>query len=51
MSSPFEVKPYKKVEGIHEEQLTKWERFCRAIGKFCAEGISGKWKIEFKIKF
>lgn len=51
MSSPFEVKPYKKIDGIHEEEIKGWDKFWVSFGKFFSQGLAGKWKIEFKIKF
>ena len=47
------VKTYKKVDGIYEEKekLVKWKKFLLGFGKFLAKGLTGKWEVNFKIKF
>lgn len=53
MKLEYDVKPYKKVDGIYskEEKLTKWQKFCVGFGKFVARGLAGKWEFKVTIKF
>ena len=51
MNLEYDIKPYKKIDGIYSPKLNKWEKFWVGFGRFVAEGLAGKWKVEFKIKF
>ena len=53
MNLEYNVKPYKKIDGIYtpEEKLTKWQKFCISFGEFLAKGLAGRWEVKFKIKF
>lgn len=48
-----DVKPYEKIDGIHDtvKNLPKWQRLWLGLGKFVAQGLAGKWQVKFTWKF
>lgn len=51
MNLEYKVKSYKKVDGIHEEEKSKWQKFWFEFGRFFAEAAAGRLEIKWTWKF